>query len=143
MIQEPQSTLTYTPYQQSNDTAACHRGILKLAGILSPSNAMAKTEAKDIESTTASSDNQGTDNGIILIPNPTASPSDPLNWPVYKKLLTLTIVTLAGFIGLAQTVALNSGYFIQAKLYEKTPVQLSYGVRNSLHFTLLAIPTNT
>ena len=66
--------------------------------------------------------------GIKLIPQPTNDPADPLNWSSAKKLLTLFIVTLAGFIGLAQTVAANSGYFVQAELYGKTPVQLSYGV---------------
>ena len=70
--------------------------------------------------------------GITLIPTPTSSPSDPLNWSLSKKFLTLFIVTLAGFIGLAQTVATNSGYFIQAKLYHKTAVQLSYSVASGI-----------
>ncbi|KAL8947192.1 MAG: hypothetical protein Q9222_006500 [Ikaeria aurantiellina] len=71
--------------------------------------------------------NHRNDHGITLIPPPTEDPRDPLNWSLGKKLTTLFIVTLAGFVGLAQTVATNSGYFIQAKLYHKSAVQLSYG----------------
>lgn len=71
---------------------------------------------------------------IKLIPQPTDDPTDPLNWSTAKKLSTLFIVTLAGFIGLAQTVAANSGYFVQAGLYGKTAVQLSYGVSVFLSF---------
>lgn len=70
--------------------------------------------------------------GIKLIPQPTNDPADPLNWSTPKKLLTLFIVTLAGFIGLTQTVAANSGYFVQAELYGKTAVQLSYGTSSGI-----------
>lgn len=68
-------------------------------------------------------------NGITLYPQPSDDPADPLNWSMTKKLLTLCIVTLAGFIGLTQTLAANSGFFVQAELYGKTAVELSYGVR--------------
>ena len=93
---------------------------------------MATQERHDDENkrtgTLSTSSSRHQDGLINLIPQPSTSPADPLNWSTIKKLSTLFIVTLAGFIGLAQTVAANSGYFIQAKLYGKTAVQLSYGV---------------
>ena len=67
--------------------------------------------------------------GIALSPQPSDDPADPLNWSLTKKVLTLFIVALTAGMGAAQALALNSGYFIQAELYEKTAVQLSYGVR--------------
>ncbi|KAI4187437.1 MAG: hypothetical protein L6R41_002816, partial [Letrouitia leprolyta] len=68
-----------------------------------------------------------TKDGIALYPQPSDDPKDPLNWSLTKKILMLFIVALAGGIGAAQILALNSGYFIQAELYGKTAVQLSYG----------------
>ena len=70
-----------------------------------------------------------TKDGIALYPQPSDDPADPLNWSLTSKIFTLFIVALAGGIGAAQVLALNSGYFIQAELYGKTAVQLSYGVR--------------
>ena len=66
--------------------------------------------------------------GVALFPQPSDDPADPLNWSLTRKLMSLFIVALAGGIGTAQVLASNSGYFVQAKLYEKTAVELSYGV---------------
>lgn len=66
--------------------------------------------------------------GIILVPQPSNDPSDPLNWPMSKKLMTLFIISLASFIGIGQALANQAGFPIQAKLYGKTPLQVSYSV---------------
>ena len=68
--------------------------------------------------------------GIVLIPQPTDDPHDPLNWSPRRKLLILFIVTAAAFSGYAQTVANQSGYFRQADVYGTTAVRLSYSVSN-------------
>ena len=69
-----------------------------------------------------------TSHGIILVPQPSEDPKDPLNWPMSKKILTLGIISFASFIGLSQSLANQSGFFPQALLYHKKPVQLSYSV---------------
>ncbi|KAL9617545.1 MAG: hypothetical protein Q9160_007662 [Pyrenula sp. 1 TL-2023] len=66
--------------------------------------------------------------GIVLVPQPSDDPADPLNWPIWKKILILAVVSLAGFIGLAQALANQAGFFLQAELYHKTPVEISYSV---------------
>ena len=84
-----------------------------------------------ITETETSSPKRHRRDGIILSPQPSDDPADPLNWSMTRKFTTLCIITLAGFIGLAQTVAANSGYFVQARLYDKSAVQVSYGVRKA------------
>lgn len=67
--------------------------------------------------------------GVVLVPQPSDSPADPLNWPTWKKALILTTVSLAAFIGLAQALSTQAGFFLQAELYHKTPVEISYSAR--------------
>ena len=62
------------------------------------------------------------------MPQPSNDPLDPLNWAVSKKLMTLFIISLASFVGIGQAVANQAGFPVQAKVYEKTPLQLSYSV---------------
>jgi hypothetical protein len=83
--------------------------------------------------------------GVTLVPQPSDDPRDPLvsgpspsmrqltqtelqNWPREKKLTTLSIVCLAAFAGVLQALANSAGFFPQAALYHKTPVQVSYSV---------------
>lgn len=66
--------------------------------------------------------------GIILVPQPSSDPADPLNWPMWRKIVILAIVSLSGFIGIAAATANQGGLFFQAELYHKTPVETSYGV---------------
>ena len=73
-----------------------------------------------------------TSHGIILVPQPSDDPKDTLNWPMSKKVLTLGIISFASFVGLAQSLANQSGFFPQALLYHKEPVQLSYSVSTRL-----------
>ena len=67
-------------------------------------------------------------NEIVLVPQPSDDPKDPLNWSNKKKILTLCIVSFVSCISLAQALANQAGFFPQAALYHKTPVQLSYSV---------------
>ena len=66
---------------------------------------------------------------IVLVPQPTDDPNDPLNWPLRKKCFTLGLVSACTWIGIAQTLANQSGFFQQAVAYHKTPHELSYSVK--------------
>ncbi|OAL34770.1 hypothetical protein AYO20_05965 [Fonsecaea nubica] len=66
--------------------------------------------------------------GITLIPAPSDDPRDPLNWSQGRKLLTLFIVSFAGFTGTLQAVGNVSSVFQQGALYHKTPVEITYSV---------------
>lgn len=65
---------------------------------------------------------------IVLVPQPSDDPADPLNWGMGKKIFILGLISLSSFIGVAQALANQSGFFIQAEVYHKTPVQMSYSV---------------
>lgn len=78
--------------------------------------------------------------GIVLVPQPSNDPLDPLNWAVSKKLVTLFIISLASFVGIGQAVANQAGFPVQAKVYEKTPLQLSYSVsRENWHLLFFSL----
>ena len=66
--------------------------------------------------------------GIVLIPQPSADPNDPLTWPLSKKIVILLIVSVSGFVCVAQSLANQAGFLIQASLYHKTAVEISYSV---------------
>lgn len=89
--------------------------------------------------------------GITLVPAPSDDPRDPLvrtcrplhtpalscragtnnvlqNWSRGRKLLTLFIVSFAGFTGTLQAVGNVSSIFQQGALYQKTPVEITYSV---------------
>ncbi|OAP61754.1 hypothetical protein AYL99_03957 [Fonsecaea erecta] len=72
--------------------------------------------------------NLKTANNVVLIPQPSDNPKDPLNWPVAKKIMILVIVSYTSFIGTAQQVANQSGIFAQATLYNRKPIELSYSI---------------
>ncbi|KAF9890432.1 hypothetical protein FE257_005837 [Aspergillus nanangensis] len=67
-------------------------------------------------------------NGILLVPQPSDNPEDPLNWPTSKKLRVLMIVNLAAFSGTAQALINAAGFHPQAELYGKTLVEMSYSL---------------
>jgi hypothetical protein len=71
---------------------------------------------------------QTTSHGVILIPQPSDDPRDPLNWSRNKKLLTLGVVSFASCISLAQLLANQAGFLPQAELYHVPPVNISYSV---------------
>ena len=66
---------------------------------------------------------------LVLVPQPSDNPADPLNWPMSKKVLTLGLVSLSSFIGITQALANQSGFFAQARVYQKSATELSYSVR--------------
>ena len=85
--------------------------------------------------------------GFVLVPQPSNDPGDPLvryrnesqerelglisksqNWTATRKLLTLVVVCLASFTSTLQALPNASGLVPQAILYQKTPVEISYGV---------------
>lgn len=65
---------------------------------------------------------------LLLVPQPSEDPADPLNWNMSKKIFILGIVSMSAFIGVAQALANQSGFFVQAEVYHKSPVQLTYSV---------------
>ncbi|KAL8951240.1 MAG: hypothetical protein Q9222_002768 [Ikaeria aurantiellina] len=68
-------------------------------------------------------------NGVILVPQPTEDPEDPLNWSLWNKCTITGIWCLGAFVSTASGLGNALGYFVQAKLYHKDdPVQLSYSV---------------
>jgi hypothetical protein len=69
-----------------------------------------------------------TSHGVILIPQPSDDPRDPLNWSTSKKLLTLGVLSFASCISLAQSLANQAGFLPQAELYHVAPVKISYSV---------------
>ncbi|KAJ5818912.1 hypothetical protein N7474_004503 [Penicillium riverlandense] len=65
---------------------------------------------------------------VVLIPQPTNDPADPLNWPMSKKVFNLGLISFAALIGVAQALANQSGFFVQAALYHKSATQLTYSI---------------
>ncbi|PYH88605.1 polyamine transporter [Aspergillus ellipticus CBS 707.79] len=64
--------------------------------------------------------------GVILVPAPSDSPLDPLNWPRRRKNRILTVLCLAAFAGAIAPLSGQLNLAPQAKLYGKTSVQESY-----------------
>ena len=89
---------------------------------------MATKNEGDYQHTEVKGGHPKTADHVVLIPQPSDDPEDPLNWPLSKKILMLSIVSFASCIGLAQQLANQAGYFPQAALYHKTPVEISYAV---------------
>jgi hypothetical protein len=75
-----------------------------------------------------------TRNGVVLIPQPSDSTRDPLNWPQRKKYLTLVILSLSAFVGTASSLANQLGFAAQADLYGKTLVEMSYSVCTTISY---------
>ena len=86
---------------------------------------------------------------IILVPQPTSDPLDPLvqplqpsslavemywsqilgqNWPQRKKYTTLAILCLAAFAGTASSLVNQLAFEVQGRLYHKTLAEMSYSV---------------
>ncbi|KAK0641776.1 major facilitator superfamily domain-containing protein [Cercophora newfieldiana] len=64
--------------------------------------------------------------GIILIPQPSDDPRDPLNWPSSKKATVVATLFLAMFVGFSAPFCGQLNIQQQAILYGKTPVQITY-----------------
>ncbi|MCJ1373889.1 hypothetical protein MMC20_005119 [Loxospora ochrophaea] len=64
--------------------------------------------------------------GIRLVPQPSDSPGDPLNWSLAKKITLTFVLCLAAFAGAVAPLSGQLNLAQQAKLYDKTSVQESY-----------------
>lgn len=69
--------------------------------------------------------------GVILIPRPLDDPRDPLNWPFRKKCIMVATLSIAMFAGYAAPFCGQLNLTQQAKLYNKTVVEITYFVRHS------------
>lgn len=74
--------------------------------------------------------------GIVLIPQPSNDPYDPLNWSKWKKTRTLIVISLAAFSCTASASAGQLAYVVQAPLYSRSALELSYTVLGPLPFFL-------
>ena len=84
-------------------------------------------QAKEVDSEAHTTVKHATTD-LLLVPQPSEDPNDPLNWSMSKKIFILGIVSLSAFIGVAQALANQSGFFVQAQVYHESPVQLTYSV---------------
>ncbi|PCG90158.1 Major facilitator superfamily domain, general substrate transporter [Penicillium occitanis (nom. inval.)] len=65
-------------------------------------------------------------NGMILIPQPSDDSKDPLNWPMSKKIIVVSVLFLSMFVGFAAPFCGQLNIQQQAKLYHKTTIQITY-----------------
>jgi hypothetical protein len=68
--------------------------------------------------------------GVVLIPRPLDDPRDPLNWPFHKKCVIVATLSIAMFAGYAAPFCGQLNLTQQAKLYQKTVVEITYFVGN-------------
>lgn len=83
---------------------------------------------EDIERNDTPEKLRHTPSGLLLVPQPSNDAADPLNWPLRKKVGILGLVSVCTWIGIAQTLANQSGFFMQAQVYHKSATELSYSV---------------
>ena len=69
-----------------------------------------------------------TTSGLKLEPQPSDDPRDPLNWPMFKKIYTLVILSFASFTGIGQATCNQGSLVIQGQLYNKTPTQVANSI---------------
>lgn len=92
----------------------------KLAHV--PATVILNEESSDGEGATAGlRHGSGKNSHIVLVPQPSEDPNDPLNWPRYKKFAAMMIVAFGGCL-YASTVSglLNAALFDIAADYNKT-----------------------
>src|SRR5271169_845862 len=59
----------------------------------------------------------GKDKDIILVPQPSESPRDPLNWPLWKKDLVFLIFCSNSSVIVAWSIMLTPGYGLLAEYF--------------------------
>ncbi|GLA41447.1 hypothetical protein AnigIFM63309_009538 [Aspergillus niger] len=69
-----------------------------------------------------------TPDGLILDPQPSDDPNDPLNWKPSRKARILSIWAIACFSSQATCMTNMQGSYLQAPLYHKTATQISLSV---------------
>ncbi|PYH73647.1 polyamine transporter [Aspergillus vadensis CBS 113365] len=73
-----------------------------------------------------------TPDGLVLDPQPSDDPNDPLNWKPSRKARVLSIWAIACFSSQATAMTNMQGSYLQAPLYHKTATQISLAVSCSL-----------
>ncbi|KAJ5432333.1 Major facilitator superfamily domaingeneral substrate transporter [Penicillium daleae] len=63
---------------------------------------------------------------LVLIPQPSTHPRDPLNWSLRRKYIILSVLCLASFSGAVAPLSGQLNLADQEKLYHKTKLQESY-----------------
>ncbi|KAL9049415.1 MAG: hypothetical protein Q9162_007225 [Coniocarpon cinnabarinum] len=76
--------------------------------------------------------NLKTENGIVLVPQPTDDPKDPLNWSALRKNITFAIISFNAFVSLVSAFSFTSGLVVEAKVFHVTSQQMSYAVSANL-----------
>ncbi|OJZ87426.1 hypothetical protein ASPFODRAFT_59846 [Aspergillus luchuensis CBS 106.47] len=69
-----------------------------------------------------------TPDGLVLDPQPSDDPNDPLNWKPSRKARVLSIWAIACFSSQATAMTNMQGSYLQAPLYHKTATQISLAV---------------
>ncbi|CAG8974860.1 hypothetical protein HYALB_00000475 [Hymenoscyphus albidus] len=65
---------------------------------------------------------------LILIPQPSNDPQDPLNWSAKKKYTTLFVLCFSCFASTCGPTSFQLAYVLQAPTYHKSTIALSYSV---------------
>ncbi|KAF2230595.1 MFS general substrate transporter [Viridothelium virens] len=86
-----------------------------------------KTEASVIESFQTPNDAKDS-NGILLIPQPTNDPEDPLNWPSWRKRIVLVQVSLISFLSLFSASLIVPTFVPLGKYLHKDLTDVAYVV---------------
>ncbi|OJJ71109.1 hypothetical protein ASPBRDRAFT_44023 [Aspergillus brasiliensis CBS 101740] len=73
-----------------------------------------------------------TPDGLVLDPQPSDNPDDPLNWKPSRKARALSIWAIACFSSQATCMTNMQGSYLQAPLYHKTATQISLSVSCAL-----------
>ncbi|PYH32206.1 MFS general substrate transporter [Aspergillus neoniger CBS 115656] len=96
------------------------------------SNALDTKDHAAFKSFDLSSDGLRTKDGIVLVPQPSQDPEDPLNWARGRKLRNLTILCMAGFAGTALDLANQLAMKDQAKNWNKELIDITYTISASI-----------
>ncbi|BCS01081.1 uncharacterized protein AKAW2_51422S [Aspergillus luchuensis] len=72
-----------------------------------------------------------TPDGLVLDPQPSDDPNDPLNWKPSRKARVLSIWAIACFSSQATAMTNMQGSYLQAPLYHKTATQISLAVSST------------
>ncbi|TVY85567.1 putative MFS-type transporter [Lachnellula suecica] len=65
---------------------------------------------------------------LVLLPQPSDDPKDPLNWSPRRKYLTLFVLCFSCFAATSGPTSFQLSYVLQAPTYHETTIALSYSV---------------
>lgn len=96
------------------------------------------SQVEDIDTKRAESGTRCDPHGYPLLPQPSSSPLDPLNWPYGLKIFVLLQVSFLAMLGPFNSSIINSAFVPLAKSLNITPVQASYNTTISIVFAGVA-----